>query len=69
LNYNGSDSFTYKANDGTAGFERGDVAITVAGPHDAPVAANDSLKRDEDTALTIAALASSATTRTSTATR
>ncbi len=48
-NYNGSDSFTYKANDGSADSNVATVSITVNAVNDAPVAANDSAITDEDT--------------------
>src|SRR5207245_2366312 len=54
-NYNGSDSFTFKANDGSLDSNVATVTITVAAVNDAPVAANDSYTTDEDTALTVAA--------------
>ena len=38
-NYNGSDSFTYKANDGSADSNVATVSITVNAVNDAPVAA------------------------------
>jgi VCBS repeat-containing protein len=41
-NYFGSDSFTYKANDGEADSNVATVSITVTPVNDAPVAANDS---------------------------
>src|SRR5205823_120218 len=41
-NYNGSDSFTYKANDGQADSGIATVSITITGVNDAPVAVNDS---------------------------
>src|SRR5206468_97406 len=41
-NYNGSDSFTYKANDGQADSSIATVNITITGANDAPVALNDS---------------------------
>jgi len=53
---NGSDTFTYKANDGTADSNVATVTITVNTTNDAPVAINDSYTTDEDTALTVAAL-------------
>src|SRR5205814_2057290 len=55
LNYNGSDSFTYKANDGTVDSNTATVTVAVAAVNDAPVAVNDSYNTTEDTALTIAA--------------
>ncbi|MCB9149972.1 MAG: tandem-95 repeat protein [Caldilineaceae bacterium] len=54
-NFNGSDSFTYKANDGQADSGVTTVDITVNAVNDAPVAANDSYSTDEDTALTVGA--------------
>src|SRR5207237_921248 len=55
LNFNGSDSFTYKANDGTADSNVATVTIAVSAVNDAPVAVNDSYSTAEDTPLTIAA--------------
>ena len=43
-NYNGADSFTYKANDGTADSTVATVAITVAAVNDAPVARRRQLR-------------------------
>jgi VCBS repeat-containing protein len=54
-NYNGSDNFTYKANDGKANSNTATVAITVRAVNDAPVAVNDAYSVNEDTALTVAA--------------
>src|SRR5439155_8855689 len=54
-NFNGSDSFTYKANDGLLDSNAATVALTINPVNDAPVAANDSFATDEDTALTITA--------------
>src|SRR5439155_128949 len=42
VNYNGPDSFTYKANDGTLTSNVATVAITVVAVNNAPDAANDS---------------------------
>src|SRR5882724_6714326 len=53
--YNGSDSFTYKANDGAADSNVATVSITVTAVNDAPVAHNDSLSGAEDTTFQIAA--------------
>ena len=36
--FNGSDSFTFKANDGTGGFDTATVTLTVTAVNDAPVA-------------------------------
>ena len=54
-NYNGADSFTFKANDGSLDSNTATVSITVAAVNDAPVAVNDSYSTNEDTPLTIAA--------------
>src|SRR5207237_643312 len=50
-NYNGSDAFTYKANDGAADSNVATVTITIAPMPDAPSAANDSYATNEDTTL------------------
>jgi VCBS repeat-containing protein len=54
-NFNGSDSFTYKASDG--GLESGltTVTLTVTAVNDAPTAVDDAYSTAEDTALTVAA--------------
>jgi VCBS repeat-containing protein len=54
-NYNGPDSFAYKANDGQADSNVATVSLTVTAVNDAPVAANDTATTPEDTALTVAA--------------
>jgi VCBS repeat-containing protein len=54
-NYNGSDSFTYKADDGPADSNVATVTITVTPVNDAPVAVGDSYDTDEDTQLNLAA--------------
>ena len=54
-NFSGSDSFTYKANDGTADSNVATVTITVTGVNDSPVAQNDTYNTPEDTALNVAA--------------
>jgi len=54
-NYNGADSFTYKANDGSADSNVATVSITVTPVNDAPVANNDAYTTAEDTALTVSA--------------
>ncbi len=51
-NYNGEDSFTFVANDGTIDSNTATVAITLTPVNDAPVAVNDSQTLDEDTSLT-----------------
>jgi VCBS repeat-containing protein len=50
---NGTDEFTYVANDGTAGSELATVTITVHPVNDAPVAADDEAATPEDTTLTV----------------
>ncbi len=54
-NYNGPDSFTYHAFDGTTNSNDATVTITVNGVNDAPVAVDDSYTIDEDTQLSVAA--------------
>ena len=51
-NYNGSASFTFKANDGTLDSNVATVSITVKAVNDAPIANSGSLTTDEDTATT-----------------
>src|SRR5204863_5383639 len=52
-NYNGPDSFTFKANDGTVDSNVATVTITVASVNDAPVASSETVATDEDTAKVI----------------
>ena len=66
-NFNGTDSFTYTASDGTAVSSVATVTITVTGVNDAPVAVNDTATTAEDTA--VSGERADATTRTSTAAR
>ena len=42
LNFNGSDTFTFKANDGVVDSNVATVSITIAPVNDAPIAADDS---------------------------
>ena len=51
--FNGSDSFTYKANDGLADSNTATVSITVNAVNDAPVAAADSYSIAEDTGVLV----------------
>lgn len=53
--YNGGDSFTYTANDGSVDSNVATVTINVIAVNDAPVAVNDSYSMDQGTALTIPA--------------
>jgi len=54
-NYFGTDSFTYKANDGSADSNATTVTITISGVNDVPAAAADSYELDEDGLLTVTA--------------
>ncbi len=49
-----SDSFTYRANDGTANGNLVTVTIAVTAKNDAPIALDDTATTDENTAVTIA---------------
>ena len=53
--YYGSDSFTYKANDGLLNSNIATVNITVIPVNDAPVAVDDSFTTNEDSTLTVPA--------------
>ncbi len=50
-NFHGTDSFSFKANDGTTDSNEATVTIDVTPVNDAPVAADDSATTDEDTPL------------------
>jgi VCBS repeat-containing protein len=54
-NYNGGDSFSYKANDGSADSNVAVVALNVSAVNDVPVAANDAYSLAEDGSLTVGA--------------
>src|SRR5205814_1448553 len=54
-NYNGADSFTYRASDGPATSNVATVALTITPVNDAPVAQDDAYQSAEDTPLTIGA--------------
>ncbi len=54
-NFSGSDSFTYRANDGTANGNVATVQITVTGFNDAPVGVNDNYTTMSGVALTVPA--------------
>src|SRR4029079_17856943 len=50
-NFNGTDSFTYTANDGTAVSNVATVTVTVTAVNDAPVAVNDTATTAEELAV------------------
>ena len=54
-NFNGTDSFTYKANDGTIDSTVASVTITVNGVNDAPAAIADAYAATEDQPLIVGA--------------
>lgn len=54
-NYNGPDSFTYKASDGILESATATVTLTVSGVNDAPVASADVYSLDEDVPLAVPA--------------
>ena len=54
-NFNGTDTFTYRASDGTLVSNLATVTITVGAVNDAPTATADAYAIDEDTALIVAA--------------
>ncbi len=56
-NYNGSDSFTFKANDSLLDSNVATISLTVTAVNDAPVASNGSAITDEDTPVTITLVA------------
>ncbi|HMC70714.1 MAG TPA: Ig-like domain-containing protein, partial [Mycobacteriales bacterium] len=53
-NYNGPDSFTFKANDGQADSNIAKVSITVNAVNDPPVAADETYNTSENTPLSVA---------------
>ncbi len=55
-NFNGSDSFTYTISDGNGGSDTATVSIIVNAVNDAPVAQDDPVSTNEDTAITISVL-------------
>ena len=55
LNYNGSDTFAYRVEDGFGGAATGTVNLTVTPVNDAPLALDDAYSTFEDTPLTVAA--------------
>ncbi|MDB2587712.1 Ig-like domain-containing protein [Flavobacteriaceae bacterium] len=57
VDYNGPDSFTFKANDGTTDSNTATVSINVTPVNDAPVASDQSVSTDEDTMIQITLVA------------
>jgi VCBS repeat-containing protein len=53
--YNGTDSFTYQANDGSLDSTAATVTLTVTAVNDAPKAGDDAYSTKEDTTLNVAA--------------
>lgn len=56
-NYNGSDSFTYKANDGSLDSTTATVTLTVASVNDNPIAVSDSTTTTQSLAVVVNVLA------------
>ena len=56
-NFNGSDTFTFKANDGAIDSNIATVSITITPVDNAPIADSQALTTSEDTALTITLIA------------
>src|SRR2546421_2156212 len=54
-NFNGSDSFSYKASDGVAQSNVATVTLTITAVNDAPVSIDDAYSTNEDRPLTVAA--------------
>jgi len=52
-NYNGSDSFTFKANDGTSDSASATVNLTITAVDDAPIATKQSITTNEDTQVAV----------------
>jgi len=52
LNWNGTETFTYKANDGTDDSNTSTVTITVTSVNDAPITSDKGASTNEDTAVT-----------------
>jgi VCBS repeat-containing protein len=57
-NYNGADSFTFRVNDGHVNSNNATVSITITPVNDAPIASNQSVSTNEDTAKAITLTAS-----------
>jgi large repetitive protein len=53
--YDGTDSFTYRASDGTLDSNQATVTIKITATNDRPTADDDTYSTTEDTALTVAA--------------
>ena len=59
-NYNGPDSFTYRASDGRGGATTGTVTLTVTPVNDPPTATGDAVTTPEDTPVAVAVRANDA---------
>jgi VCBS repeat-containing protein len=51
--FNGTDTISYEVSDGNGGVDTASVTVVVNAINDAPIAVNDSVSTDEDTAVTI----------------
>ena len=56
LNYHGTDSFTYRVNDGQLDSNAATVSLTVTAVNDAPIAQDDTASTTDQTAITIPVL-------------
>ena len=52
-NYNGSDTFTFKANDGSLDSNTATVTLSIQSVNDAPTAVDDTVTTNEDTAIAV----------------
>jgi len=55
-NYNGSDSFTFKANDGSLDSNTATITMSIQPVNDIPIAVDDTVTTNEDTAITVIAV-------------
>ena len=53
INFNGTDTFTYKTSDGMLESNTATVTITITAANDAPIAQNNTYSTQEDTPLTV----------------
>lgn len=61
-NFSGTDSFTFRGNDGTADSNTATITITVTGVNDTPIANGQSVSTNKDTAVNVTLSASDAET-------